>query len=138
MHEYGHHSPLKYRITFRLNFTKNVILFPKNTSNESVNAEGSKMAVPIYSKVSLLIHSAAPPILLQAVSYLLIIFMSAIVTYQSCLRSSTIYFFEVFSARLPVSLLLTVVSFSWILRMYSSWSDGIQLQCPSCFLLCCY
>ncbi|PAV91751.1 hypothetical protein WR25_09254, partial [Diploscapter pachys] len=51
----------------------------KNTSSESANAEGSRMAAPIYSK---------------AISYLLIIFMSAIVTYQSCLRSSTIYFFE--------------------------------------------
>ncbi|PAV76863.1 hypothetical protein WR25_25963 [Diploscapter pachys] len=50
----------------------------KNTSSESANAEG-RMAAPIYSK---------------AFSYLLIIFMSAIVTYQSCLRSSTIYFFE--------------------------------------------
>lgn len=65
LHEYGHPS-LKYRSTFKLNFAKNVLLFQKNTSSESANAEG-RMAAPIYSKVSRRIHSAASPMLFSGI-----------------------------------------------------------------------
>ena len=139
MHEYGHHPPLKYRITFKLNFTKNVILFQKNTSSESANEEGGKMAAPIYSKVSLFIHFAAPPVLFAGsqlpsdhlhvcnrhLSVLSALFNNLLL--RGLFR--LVCLFHCFSQS---------SSFSWILRMYSSWSDGIQLQCPSCFLLCCY